>query len=611
MSVSIKSTDLDFNRIKEQLKTHFLASNEFADYDFEASGLSNILDVLAYNTHYNGLIANFALNEAFLTSAQLRSSVLAISESLGYAPRSKTSAYATVNLSVTITSSNRPGRVTLPAGSQFTATVEDVSYVFQTIEDHIGIDNGSGFYQFLTAVGSPIIYIYEGIYRTKTFIADSTSTPVYIIPDSSMDTSTASVKVYASRNAELFDTYLPLATAQTVTADTQYYSIREAPNGSYEITFGDGITTGKAPQPGEVIRITYLATSAAAANTATNFTSQSEITVDDVDYNISVSTVSRAAGGADEETIESIKANAPISYAAQNRLVTSSDYVALITRSFGSYLDDVTAWGGEDNIPADFGNVYVSLKFKEGITDDVKQVVKDNIITNISDNLSIMSIDTKFTDAITTYIETSTFFNFNPTLTSTTLNTTESQVSALIQDYFIANLNKFNSVFRRSLLLSEVDDLSSAILNSRMDVKVQMRFTPILSKSNTATIQYPVSLAIPNSLTHTISSSNFFVNGRNAYFRNKLGSTTLEVVSSDGADILVTSIGSYNPTKGTINIVGFNPTSILNAVSYIKISAVPSNQGTIRPLRNYVLVQDTDNSFASANIDYQEIKATL
>ena len=611
MATNITSTQLDFNTIKEQLKTHFLASDEFADYDFEASGLSNILDVLAYNTHYNGLTANFALNEAYLSTAQLRSSVLALSQNLGYNPRSKTAASAVVNLSVSVSDVSRPATITLPKGSTFLTTVEDISYIFSTLEDYIGSDNGSGVYTFLTNAGSPNIPIYEGLSKTKTFISDSTSDAIYIIPDESVDTTTAIVRVFASRNSEIFDTYLPLATAQTVDANTTYYTLTEAANGYFQLIFGDGITTGKAPGVGEIIQVTYLSTNGPVANGASSFTAQNEITVNDIDYDVNISLVSRSAGGGDKETISSIKANAPITYAAQNRLVTSNDYVALINRNFGAYLDDVTAWGGEDNIPADFGNVYVSLKFKEGIPTAVQQVVKDSIVTNISDNLSIMSIDTKFTDALITYIETSTFFNFNPSLTSTTLNTTESQVSALVQNHFTANLNKFNSVFRRSLILSEVDDLSSAILNSRMDVKVQMRFTPILAKSNTATVQYPVSLAVPNSLTHTITSSNFFVNGRNAYLRNRLGSTTLEVVSSDGSDVLVTSVGSYNPANGTVNIVALNPTSILNAVSYIKISAVPSNQGTVRPLRNYVLVQDTDKSFASANIDYQEIKATL
>lgn len=610
MAVSIKSTDLDFNRIKEQLKTHFLASDEFADYDFEASGLSNILDVLAYNTHYNGLIANFALNESFLTTAQLRSSVLAISESLGYIPRSKTAAYATVNLSVNVTSPTRPGILTLPAGSQFTSTVEDVSYIFQTIEDHIAIDNGSGFYQFLTSSGSSTIYIYEGTFRTKTFIADSLSTPVYIIPDDTMDTSTAAVRVYASRNSDLFDAYLPLATAQTVTAETRYYTLREAPNGSYEITFGDGITTGRTPQAGEVIRVSYLSTSAEAANSARNFISQSEIKVDDVDYSIAVSTLSRAAGGSDKESIKSIKSNAPISYASQNRLVTANDYIALINRNFGSFLDDVTAWGGEDNVPADFGNVYVSLKFPENTTEAVKQVVKDGIVTNLSDTLSIMSIDTKFSDAITTYIETETFFNFDPSLTNITAGSTEGSVQALITEYFSENLNKFNTTFRRSQILADVDDLSEAILNSRMNVKVQQRITPSLSQNLGYSLQYPVSLAAPSTTEYTIKSTAFNINGKTCTIRNRLGTNILEVATADG-EIVVTNIGTYDPIKGSVNIVSLAPTSIIGAFSYIKISALPANQSTVRPLRNYVLTLDTEKSFASAQIDYQEIRVSL
>jgi len=610
MAVSIKSTDLDFNRIKEQLKTHFLASTEFADYDFEASGLSSILDVLAYNTHYNGLIANFALNESFLTTAQLRSSVLAVSESLGYAPRSKTASRATVSLSVTITAASRPATITLPSGTQFTTTVEDVSYVFQTLEDYIATDNGSGFYQFLTAAGSTSIIIFEGTSRTKTFIADSTSTPTYVIPDESMDTATSTVRVYETRNSTSFSTFLPLSQAQSVTATTRYYSLREAPNGYYEITFGDGITTGIAPKAGEVIKVTYLTTSDGAANTATVFIPQAEISVNDVDYVVATSTVARSAGGADKETIESIKANAPISYAAQNRLVTAQDYVALITRNFGSFLDDVTAWGGEDNIPANFGNVYVSLKFLEGATDAIKQTVQDGIITNLSDNLSIMSIDTKFADAVTTYIETETFFNFDPTLTNITANTTAATVQSTISAYFATNLNKFAKTFRRSQVLASVDDITDAILNSKMNVKVQQRITPVLTQNASYDIQYPVAIAAVSATTYVISSTAFVVIGKTCTIRNRLGSNVLEVVTTLN-EVVVTNAGTYNAETGSVNIVGLKIETIVGSATYVKISAVPANQSTIRPLRNHILTLDTENSFAAAQIDYQDIKVTL
>jgi len=610
MAVSIKSTELDFNRIKEQLKTHFLASDEFADYDFEASGLSNILDVLAYNTHYNGLIANFALNESFLTTAQLRSSVLAISESLGYIPRSKTASRAALNLSVSITASNRPATITLPAGSQFTTTVEDVSYIFQTIEDHIGFDNGSGFYQLQTSNGSTSIDVYEGIYRTKTFIADPTSEPVYVIPDENMDTTTANIQVYASRASELFDVYLPLSQAQTISVDTKYYSLRESPKGGYEITFGDGVTTGRTPRTGEVIRVTYLSTSSGSANSAQTFTPQVEISVDGTNYPINAATISRSSGGGEKETITSIKSNAPISYAAQNRLVTANDYIALINKNYGSFLDDVTAWGGEDNVPADFGSVYVSLKFTENTTDAVKKVVQDGIISNLSNSLSIMSVDTKFSDAVTTYIEAQTFFNFDPSLSDITANATEGAVQNKISLFFSNNLNKFNSSFRRSQVLADIDDISPAILNSRMSIKLQQRLTPVLSQDRPYTLKYPVELLGPSPTEYSITSTSFIYNGITCSIRNRLNSNVLEIVTSSG-DIVVTNIGSYNASRGSVDIVSFKPTSVVGGLSEVKISAVPANQSTIRPLRNYVLVLDSERSFASAQIDYQEIRAAL
>lgn len=610
MSTNITSTQLDFNTIKEELKTHFLASAEFADYDFEASGLSNILDVLAYNTHYNGLVANFALNESFLSTAQLRSSALAISETLGYNPRSKTAASAIVNLSVSVTDPSRPSSITLPSGTTFTTTVDDVSYIFRTLEDYIGSDNGSGLYTFLTNTGSTSLPIYEGVFKTKTFVSDTAGESIYIIPDESVDTSTATVKVFATRNSELFETYLPLDNALEITSNSTYYSLRESSNGYFKLIFGDGVTTGKTPAVGEIIQVTYLSTNAAVANGAKSFIPQNEITVNDIDYTVNVTLVSPASGGGDKETLSSIKTNAPITFSAQNRLVTAQDYIGLINRNYGTFLDDVTAWGGEDNIPASFGDVYVALKYKEGIPEEVKKTVEDSIVSTLSDNLSIMSIDTKFADTLTTYIETQTFFNFNPALVSNTLNTTEGQVRDVVSQYFTDNLNKFNSIFRRSQILSSVDNLSPAVLDSRMDVKVQMRFEPILSKASNYVIQYPVELAAPNSLMYTITSSPLVVNGKTCTIRNKLGSTSLEVVSTNG-DVVITSIGSYSPANGTINIVSLKPTSILAAVNYIKMSAVPSNQSTIKPLRNYVLVQDSVNSFASATVDYQDIKATL
>lgn len=611
MATSIESTQLDFARIKEALKTHFLANDTFADYDFEASALDNILDVLAYNTHYNGLISNFALNEAFLNTAQLRSSVLAIAESLGYTPRSKTASSAVVNLSVTITDSGRPVSLTLPVNQRFNTTIDDISYTFWTTEVYTATDDGSGVYKFENSAGNRNIPIYEGSLKTKSFLVSSNDNPIYIIPDENMDTSTAVVRVYRNRNSSVFDTYLPYSQALSVSATSTYYLLRESPNGFYELYFGDGTILGKKPVPGEFIVVTYLATNAELGNSARTFTAQTPLTVNSTDYTLSVTTVSRSAGGADKESITSIKANAPIQFAAQNRLVTATDYIALINSNYGSYLKDVTAWGGEDNQPPNYGKVYVALNYKDGITDTVKQTVQNSIVNDLSNNRAIMSIDTVFEETQICYIETSTFFNFNPSLTSTTITSIENQVNALIANYFTTNLNQFNKTFRRSVILSEVDDLSVAILNSRMDVKVQKRFTPILSQSNSYKLNFPVELSGPLSGSRVITSNVFLYLGQNCIIRNKLNSNVLEVVTVGDELVLVTNVGSYDALKGTVSIVGFAPTAINGSLTQMKISAIPANQSTIQPLRNFVLSLDTDNSFSSAQIDYERIRVSL
>tara|TARA_R110000868_G_scaffold88578_4_gene246892 strand:- start:2476 stop:4311 length:1836 start_codon:yes stop_codon:yes gene_type:complete len=611
MATNIESTQLDFARIKEALKVHFLANDAFADYDFEASALDNILDVLAYNTHYNGLISNFALNEAFLNTAQLRSSVLAIAETLGYTPRSKTAASATVNLSLTITDSGRPVAITLPINQRFNTTIDDISYTFWTTEVYGATDDGTGVYRFQNSNSNVNIPIYEGSLKTKSFLVSSNSNPIYIIPDDKMDAMTAEVKVYRNRNSSLFDTYLPYSQALSVTATSTYYSLRESPNGFYELYFGDGTVLGKKPVPGEFIVVTYLATNAEVGNGAKVFSPQTALTIGIVNYTLSVNTVSRSAGGSNKESITSIKANAPIQFASQNRLVTATDYIALIGSNYGSYLKDVTAWGGEDNSPANYGKVYVSLNYKDGTSDQVKETIKSSIVTDLAGNRSIMSIDTVFEDAQVCYTETSTFFNFNPSLTSTTLSSIENQVNTLISNYFNNNLNQFNKIFRRSTLLAEIDDLSTAILNSRMDIKVQKRFTPVLSQSNPYRIVFPVELSTPLSTSRVITSNIFRYLGQNCIIRNRLSSNILEVVTVSDQLILVTNVGSYNALSGIVNIVGFAPTSILGSLTQIKISAIPANQSTVRPLRNFILSLDADNSFSSAQIDYERIKVNL
>jgi hypothetical protein len=609
MSTNITSTQLDFDNIKNKLKTFFAQQDEFSDYDFEASGLSNLLDVLAYNTHFNGLIANFALNEAFLTTAQLRSSVLSHAESLGYTPRSKTSSIAYLNLQITNRNSGRSPTATLPAGTRFSSTVDGVSYTFQTLVDHTATDDGNGVYRFQTSAESFDIPVVEGISTTKTFyVASSGERQIYIIPDLNADTSTLDVKVFNSASSNTFVQYTDLDKAVLVNPQTTYYDIHEAPNGFFELHFGDGLTTGRAPVAGNKIVVTYLSSNGSDSNRASAFTPINTVSMDGVSYTLSVSTAIRSAGGADKESIETIRQNAPIAYAAQQRLVTANDYVGLITNNYAA-VEDVSAWGGEDNTPPEYGKAFVSLKFGDGVGAAAQQAIKDSIVNNLTNNLSIMSIDTKFVDPITAFIGCSVTFNYNPNLSTTPINIVETQVVTTIQNYFNDNLKTFGGTFRRSNILATIDDISPAVLDSRMDVTVRQDFTPALNAQRTYDVFFPMEIATPDSLTAKITSNPFTFNNVLCTIRNQLSSTKLQVVDVDGK-VIVDNIGEYFSTSGRVQLVGFAPQSIQTGTA-IQLTVTPANQSTVRPLRNYIL--DLNSSLTSARgvLDYQTTTTAL
>jgi len=394
----IKSSDLDFDTIKSNLKSYLQSSSEFADYDFEASGLSNILDVLAYNSHINGLTANMAVNESFLGSAQLRSSVVSHAENLGYYPRSKTT--ATANISVTAkTSDTSTQSATLPAYSTFTAIIDSISYTFMTTEVYTATNDGSGNFSYKTSAGSTSLPIKEGVLKTKTFlVGNTTDEQIYVIPDSNIDTSTISVKVYDTNTSSTYVAYTDIKKSVRITSDSKVYIAREVPNGYYELTFGEGNVLGKNPTAGNKIVVTYLQTKSTAANGASSFVAQNQVTVGSTSYTPTVTKVSNSAGGADKETITSIKLNAPTAFSSQQRMVPAEDYKTIITANYGSILDDVIAWGGNDNIPAKYGVVFVSLKFKDSITDETKTTTKADIKALLSENMAVMYNDTEYAD---------------------------------------------------------------------------------------------------------------------------------------------------------------------------------------------------------------------
>ena len=598
MATTIKSTALDFQAIKNNLKTYLEQTEEFKDYNFEASGLSNILDVLAYNTHINALTANFALNEAFLGTAQLRSSLVSLSEGIGYIPDSMNASTAQIKMSLNLSGiQDRSPRISLAAGYQFTTAVDNVDYTFQTVETISATDDGFGFYEFKQNNGSNIIPIKEGVAKTKTFISgNNTENITYIIPDENLDLSTAVVKVHPSTTSLDFTAYQNILSATVINNNSTIYIMKEMPNGFFELTFGNGTTLGQTPEPGNKIVVEYLSVAGEDANFAETFEPVNAISINSTTDRVpTITTESKSAGGAQKETTESIRKNAPFQYASQNRMVTHSDYSSLVLRNFSSLIKDIKSWGGEVNIIKDYGAVYMSVLFSDTIPATTIEVTKRAIL-DLAEQLSIASFDLKFSDPVKTFVELDTRFQFNERLTSLTLNTIKSQVNDTIRDYFNENTGKFDQSFRRSNLLSLIDDISPAVLSSRTDVKMQQRITPTLGLRLDYRLKFPVEIDSFDDEEYIITSTNFVFNNVNCMIRNKLSSNTLQVVNLTDNRVLIDNVGSYESGTGAINLVGLQVDSITGGQTFIKISAVPANQSVLTPLRNDVLVYDESRS---------------
>ena len=603
MATTIKSTNLDFTSIKNNLKTFLAQQDEFADYNFEASGLSNILDVLAYNTHYNGLIANFALNESFLGTAQLRSSLVSLAEGIGYIPKSRTASRAVVTFSINLSSlAERPTTVSLAPGVVFESSIDDITYTFQTRETVTATDDGSGIYSFKTNAGSTNIEIFEGTQRTKTFIADAVSQDaLYIIPDKNLDVDTTIVRVYESPTSVAFTTYQNLKQATLINAATALYILKESPNEFFELSFGDGITFGVTPKAGYKIEVDYLSVQGPAANDGALFTPISQVNVGGTGYTITAQTVTNSLGGDIKETNQSIRTNAPFQYATQNRMVTADDYSSLVLRNFSTLIKDIKSFGGEDALKPEFGAVYMSIVFEDDVPLSTQTATK-NSIQDLVDQLSVVSFRLRYLDPITTFIETNTFFQFNPKLTTLSLNSITDNVNTVVRDYFNTNTGKFGQAYRRSNILTLIDEVSPAVLSSRMEVKMQQRIVPRLDAQNDFTLRYPTSIAPADDIKYIIDSTPFNIDNTAGKIRNKLKSNKLQIVTLDGLTTIVDNVGSFDAATGILSLVGFKPSSVIGGVNYVKISATPANQSAIAPQREDILQFDEDPSFASAVI---------
>ena len=629
MPTTIKSSDLDFQNLKESLKTFLKEGGEFNDYDFEGSGLSNVLDVLSHNTHINALVANFALNESYLVTAQLRPSVVSLVESLGYIPDSKKAAESAVSL--TINAVGIPGlaevAVLQPGELVLRGTKDDIDYTFTNRVSLIANAQGTGIYTFepFDNPDQPI-KVYEGVERNQNFIVGTEEDEVYVTPDSNIDIETAIIKVFSDQGSSVVDggsaftIYTNLLDATTIDEASRLYVLRESPNGYYELTFGNGNSLGEAPKAGNVINVNYLRTRGEEANGIRSLVLRNPITLDGVEIspdNIAVTMLSTTAGGGDKETIESMRKNAPFQYAAQNRMVTALDYSSLILKKYSTFIEDIKSWGGEDDPRPDYGTTFTSIVWKEGIENSTIADVRKGIIA-IADDFSIVSFNLKFTDPVTTYISTETFFQFNPSLTGISSSTIRANVERNIANYFAVNTGKFDQVFRRSNMLTEVDATDPSVLSSRSKTVIQRRILPLLNFPHNYEETFPTALQQPESTNEaTITSSLFTYKNQICFIRNRLNdrvriteqnapsqfrvgpSSVLEVVTQAGR-VLIENVGQYFPETGRVTITGLKVQNVPGGKNFIKLFAIPANQSVVVSELNNIIKHDPEESFTKA-----------
>ena len=629
MPTTIKSTELDFFEIKESLKLFLKQQDEFEDYDFDGSALSNLLDVLAYNTHFNGLIANFALNESYLTTAQMRNSVVSLAESLGYIPGSHSSSQSTMSFTINMAGIPNLDQVYsfLPGELVFKGGIDGVDYSFSNRETVTADAQGSGVYRFHPHDDpTSDIKVYEGVEKTQQYLVDGTANAVYVIPEEKMDTSTAIVKVYEDQSSAAtgkgsYTVFNNVFEAATIDETSRLYILRESPNQFYELTFGDNNSLGVTPQAGNVIEINYLRTNGIDANGVATMDLRSELTLGDTVVPPNAVTpvvITRAAGGGVKEDIESIRKRAPFQYAAQNRMITPLDYEALILRKYANYIQDIVCWGGEDDPRRDYGAVYTSIIWAENLSSvSIGQLREE--IRQMTKQLSVVSFALKFIAASETFISTVIHYQYNPILSANSESVVNHNVDTTVKAHMDKNIGNFQQTYRRSNLLTEIDDTDPSILSSRATTVLQKRIRPILTLRESHTMTFPSALKVPTDINvPVIKSSMFISNNKTVFIRNKLQdkvkvspegqvpimfevlpSNVLEMVDTEGT-VIVSNIGSYDPDSGTVTIDGLTVQSILSANNYIKVFATPANESVVNANFNNILKFDQSESVVQA-----------
>lgn len=543
MTDRLRVTELDFDQIKANMKAYLKQQDQFQDYDFEGSGLNILMDLLAYNTHYNAYYLNMVANEAFMDTAQLRSSVVSHAKTLGYTPFSTTPPLAVLNITVKSGTTN-PGSLTIPKGFKFVSNLVDgTAYEFVTMQPYTVTKVGENFY-------FEGVELYQGKLTSSSYAYDVSLNPksIFVLNNPSIDTSSLSVTVRPSQSSLDSEVYNLVTDVLDVTGTSKVYFLSENKDGKYEIKFGDDVV-GASLQDGSVVVVEYLVTDGSSANKASSFVSVEKF--GGVYSNYTVTVTSAAAGGKSKQTVEDIKRGALSQFATQNRLVTFKDYEAYIIANYPN-VDAVSVWGGETQDPPVYGKVYLSLKPKNNYY--ITESEKTWIIENIINPKSIVSTTCEIIDPDYLYLLLNCKVQYEKRRTTLTPPALKNVVTSALINFKNENLNTFAGSFIASQAQQEIKSSENSITGSEIIVRAQKRFKPQLGVSASYTLKYEIPLH-RGSLSNKLSSTDFTLYDSSGVLRT----CKLEEVPqsySGITEILVTNPGYNYTDQPTVTITG-------------------------------------------------------
>lgn len=602
----LRVTELDFDQIKDNLKIFLKQQEEFKDYDFEGSGFNILLDTLAYNTHYLAFNANMLANEMFLDSASLRSSVVSHAKMLGYEVQSPRAAKATINVSI----KTNQASITMPAGTKFTTTYDGTTYNFVTAND---IQK----FKFGNSVNYDSIFVYEGTYVTTRYTADTSNLEQrFLLRDNRADTTTLTVKVQNSSSDSTTTTYTKATDITQLTSDSTVYFLQEVEGGKFEVYFGDGVVS-KAIEDGNIVILNYVVSNKSQANGAFQFTPPGSI---GGETDISIQTVLRAEGGAEAESIRSIKLNAPLDYATQGRAVTTSDYEVLVKRLFAQ-TQAVSVFGGEDgsfdpslgvSSTPEYGKVFISVKSTTGANLTTTQ--KNQLVNDLS-QYTVASITPVIVDPETTFIRLNITYNYDTSATTKLSSDLDAAVNTVLTNYNTGTLQTFNSQYRASEVQRLIDESDTAILNNTTSVKLSKFFTPTQGSTTSYYIPFNNSLLHPEdgylaASGGIVTSSGFKVgtDTTTEFFFDDDGEGNLRRYALVGTtrSYFDSQAGTIDYTSGAIRINNINITAVSNVdgatSEQIRLVVSPSTNDIV-PVRNQILEIDFVNTTINGKAD--------